>query len=135
MMLTKTTAKRPRLRHALMPAFVALLIAALHALPGRDIAHASWLDAVHVDKVVHAAMFAVLAHAVLVGMGKSGLLSRWRWAATAGCLLYGVVLEGVQGAWCPGRTADPWDALADGIGVALAWVTFRWIYRSWPGLA
>lgn len=132
MHLTKTTAKRPRLRHAVVPLFVAVLVASLHALPGKDIAHASWLDALHADKFIHAGLFCVLAHSALVGLGKSGMLFRGQWAVLAGCVGYGVVLEGMQGAVCPGRYADGWDVLADAVGVGIAWLTFRLVYAVWP---
>lgn len=133
MMLTKTTAKRPRARHAVVPAFLAVFIVALHALPGDDIAHASWLDALHVDKLVHLGLFATLMHSVLVGLGKSGMLYHGRYWASVACVLFGVGLEAMQGAWCPGRFADPWDGLADALGVACAWATFRLVYEVWPG--
>ncbi len=133
MYATKTTAKRPRLRHAVVPVFVAFLVGALHALPGSEIAHASWLDALQADKFIHLGLFATLAHSTLVGLGKSGLMERGRWYALVGCLAYGIVLEWVQGAFCPGRYADGWDVLADALGVGVAWLTYRWVYRVWPG--
>lgn len=71
-MLTKTTAKGPRMRHAVVPGLLLLLIVALHALPGEDIAHASWLDALHVDKLVHLGLFLMFAHSVFVGLGQVG---------------------------------------------------------------
>lgn len=135
MMLTKTTAKRPRMRHAVVPGLLLLLIVALHALPGEDIAHASWLDALHVDKFVHMGLFLTFAHSVFVGLGKSGMLRVGRVWATVGCVLLGIALEGMQGAWCPGRFPDAWDAMADAVGVGLAWLSFRVVYRFWPGFA
>jgi VanZ family protein len=129
----KVSAQRPRLRHAVVPVFVAFLVGALHALPGNEIAHASWLDAVQADKVIHLGLFATLAHSMLVGLGKSGMMERGRWFVLVGCILYGLLLEWLQGAFCVGRCADGWDVLADALGVGVAWLTFRWVYRVWPG--
>lgn len=132
MIRSNAAAQRPRLRHALVPTCVALMIFGLHALPGEDIAHANWLDALHVDKLVHLGLFTLLTHSAFVGLGKSGLLRKRAIFASVVFVLYGVGLEWMQGVWCSGRFADFWDVFADALGVAAAWGTFRYIYHEGP---
>ena len=65
------------------------------------------------DKIVHAGIFAMpVLLAFRVGR-------RWPWAALA-CAIHAPVSEVIQGAALPRRSADPWDAVADLTGVALA---------------
>lgn len=55
-----------------------------------------------------------------------GLLRYWRlsWTSTALALLaFGVGIEVIQ-SHIPGRTASPWDALADGVGFLIGWGLF-----------
>lgn len=69
-------------------------------------------DARGLDKVVHAAVF--LAPALL------GLLAGARPAVLAPLLIaHAVVSELVQQFALPGRGGDPWDAVADIVGVAI----------------
>ncbi len=65
------------------------------------------------DKVVHATVF--LVPALL------GLAARLPWRAVAAALAaHAVLSEVVQGVLLPHRSGDPWDAVADLVGVALA---------------
>ncbi|WP_246074766.1 VanZ family protein [Marihabitans asiaticum] len=63
------------------------------------------------DKVVHAVIFA----APVV----SAAVARWRWGALAVLLaVHAPLSELVQGALLPARSGDPWDVVADLVGVA-----------------
>jgi hypothetical protein len=65
---------------------------------------------VGIDKVVHAALFAVVA---LTGR-RAGVPPAW----LAGLLLaHAVLSELLQHLVLPNRSGDPWDALADAVGV------------------
>lgn len=67
------------------------------------------------DKVVHTAIYALLAALWRAGLGgpRAGVRA---WAlATA----FGGLDELHQG-WVPGRSSDPWDLLADATGAALS---------------
>lgn len=70
------------------------------------------------DKVVHLALFAALAGT-----------ARWRFGGGPLVLLavaaYAPVSELVQGALLPDRSGDPYDVLADLVGVALGWRAAR----------
>lgn len=72
---------------------------------------AGWLDVPFADKVAHAVLFAGQA----LTLRLAGLPPR---AAFLVAAAYGVVDEAHQRT-TPGRTADPWDALADAVGAAV----------------
>ena len=91
------------------------------------------LEQNYFDKVIHVGLFALLGVSGMIGLGKSGLLMKYRITASVACVGYGVALEFMQGALFEGRNADPVDALADAVGVAAGWVIYRLIYRGWPG--
>ncbi|MFV0407228.1 MAG: VanZ family protein [Propioniciclava sp.] len=63
------------------------------------------------DKVVHVVLFATTTWAVAWAFGL-------RWAVAA-MVLQLSASELAQGALLPGRTADPWDAAADALGIAV----------------
>lgn len=69
----------------------------------------------HADKLIHASGYAVLAW---LAFGLFGT-RRARIFAMAGLLLYSGLIEIVQGTWAIGREADPWDLLANAIGIAI----------------
>ncbi|SHN45674.1 hypothetical protein [Cryptosporangium aurantiacum] len=74
------------------------------------------------DKLVHGALFAALA---LTG-SRAGVRAAWLLPTLA---LYAVVSEVVQAAPALNRSASPWDALADVIGIALGWLLARRLAR------
>ena len=121
------------MRHAVPFVLVAMWVGGMHAIPGSDFMQPQWMDALQVDKVIHVGLFAVLGVSGMIGLGKSGLLMKYRITASVACVGYGVALEFMQGALFEGRNADPVDALADAVGVAAGWVIYRLIYRGWPG--
>ena len=90
---------------------------------------ATWLpEWLPVDKVVHAAMYALLCGAWVFALRpwrQQWHLAAWAWTLTAA---YGA-LDEVHQSFVPGRTADPLDALADAAGaliIALAvWLVGR----------
>lgn len=74
-------------------------------------------DVPHLDKVVHVALFALTTWALL------RVLPAW---ATFALMVVQIGLsEGIQGAFLPGRSADPLDAAADLVGIALGWGLWR----------
>lgn len=65
------------------------------------------------DKVVHALLFAVPVYLLGRLTGRIGLVA-------AGFAVHAVLSEVIQGRAIPYRDADPWDAAADLVGIALA---------------
>ncbi|WP_200893879.1 VanZ family protein [Xanthomonas sp. GPE 39] len=77
------------------------------------------LDMPEGDKVEH-----FLAYLLLAAGAVQLYASPRAWTGAAlGLLALGVGIEFAQGAWTSTRSADPFDALADALGVALGMVT------------
>jgi len=75
-----------------------------------------------IDKLVHAGLYGVLAALVALGMRASGRAyapARLLLWPIAFSVLYGISDE-LHQAFVPGREFDPWDALANFAGAALA---------------
>ena len=86
------------------------------------------------DKVVHCAVYAVLAvfivRAASSTWGPERATRLWPLVAvTAFGLLYGITDEMHQG-WIPGRTASGWDLVADAVGSAGGSFLGRLMVRS-----
>lgn len=70
----------------------------------------------HLDKLIHATSYALLA-VLAVCLFKPG---RNRWLALLWLVMFGGLIEIAQGLWAVNRAADPWDLLANSLGIALA---------------
>ncbi len=75
----------------------------------------------HLDKLIHALGYGVLAM-LACGLFAPGNVRR---AALLWLLLFGGLIELVQGVWAVNRLADPWDLLANACGIGLAALLFR----------
>jgi hypothetical protein len=115
-------------RHASIPLLWSALILALHAIPGSDMAFQDWTALFHVDKLLHAGVFAVLSCSVFIALGKSGRIHKYKVFALIGLSLFGVFLEFAQGLWFHQRATSIMDMSADFLGVILGRWGFRLIY-------
>ncbi|TWD82336.1 VanZ family protein [Kribbella amoyensis] len=80
----------------------------------------------YLDKVSHCVIFAAVAYLGL----RARIPARWLLGAL---VAHAVVSELIQGYLLPSRSGDPFDALADVLGVAIgAWFGFRALRRA-PG--
>lgn len=111
----------------------ALVILILCGIPGRDIPHISFLELLSFDKFVHAGIFYVL---VLLAI--RGLKLQYRFAklqrrperyAVPTAILYGGLLEIMQGTLFSERSADVFDFIANGFGCILAWISYSKIEK------
>ena len=95
----------------------------------------SWFPSA--DKVQHALGFALPMFLVLLTSqsyaARAGRTLRSVWvAAVAGVFaINAVVSELVQARPGSGRSGDPFDAIADLIGIALGWLAFRRLRLRW----
>ena len=74
--------------------------------------------AVRLDLLGHVLGFALVHAAWRLAVGR-------RVVVVAGLVALALVTEVLQGVVVGGRQGDPWDALADVLGVALVWVPSR----------
>ncbi|GAB2547695.1 VanZ family protein [Brachybacterium huguangmaarense] len=112
---------------ALVPVVLALVLNAGFYLPRVPGAEPVGLLVPMADKLVHVGVFALTVWAI----GRV-LAPRRRfpigWVAL-GALAHAVLVEAIQGALLPGRSASPGDVVADAIGIALG-VTAWWAERG-----
>lgn len=85
-----------------------------------------------VDKIAHAAIFAIFVVILMVGFNRQSTSFALRRRATIVALIiaisYGAVLEGIQGMVFVQRTTDIIDLLANITGAFVGIVIFRIIY-------
>jgi len=79
------------------------------------------------DKLEHALSYGLLA----AGAVQIFLRRRSQWLAGLGLIAMGVGLEFAQGAFTTDRMQDPWDALANSVGVVLGLATGFTPMREW----
>jgi len=105
------------------PALFYLLLIGLSSLPASEIPGP---EIPHADKAAHLAVYTVLG----ILLGRTG--AAWPFTLSAG-LLAGALDECYQ-SFTPGRSPDPWDFVADaiGIGIGLALVHVYRAYRTSP---
>ena len=118
------------------PALVTTGALCMHALPGHDLDMDSWWVTWHMDKVLHFLAFSTWGLAMSVALAKQRLFqkgSRFELVMMVGAAIFGTVLECLQGACVPNRSADLADVAADLAGVALALLAFRVIFGCRPG--
>lgn len=104
-----------------------VIIAALHAIPGADLALFQIDDLFQLDKLFHVAVFSIgvflSAHPAQIKYP-----SKWQRLVVVAYLLYGLLLEVLQGSFFSGRLSDPLDWMADAVGVFVG----LWLYRKFP---
>ena len=118
------------------PALVTTGALCMHVLPVQDVDVDSWWVTWHMDKVLHFLAFSTWGLAMSVALAKQRLFqkgSRFELVMMVGAAIFGTVLECVQGACVPNRSADLADVAADVAGVALALLAFRVIFGCRPG--
>ena len=107
----------------------ALLIFILCMIPGRDLPRISWLEILAFDKFVHAGLFFVLL--LLLARGLTLQQSFFLRVNTAlfisfsVCVIYGGLLELLQGALFIERTADIYDFIANSFGAFIGMIFFK----------
>lgn len=109
-------------RHFLPGIVWALVILILCGIPGRDIPHISFLELLSFDKFVHAAIFFVLYILFRRSLNNAGiaLTTERRFILFFSCIIYGGLLEIMQGLVFEERSADLYDFIANSFGVIVA---------------
>ncbi|MEL6445481.1 MAG: VanZ family protein [Bacteroidota bacterium] len=103
------------------PAFAwTLLCLALFSIPGQDLPP----DLLSFDKVAHLGLFAVLGVLWMRAMPREA----WPWVLVGG-IVFGIGTELYQGMLPWERKPDPYDALADGLGMVLGVGYWLWWER------
>jgi VanZ family protein len=82
----------------------------------------SWVAAMpHLDKVMHCLLMGTLAWVANIALKHHRLSLGSTRLLTGSCLIWVIVsAEEYSQQWFPARSSDPWDLLADSIGIMLA---------------
>lgn len=118
------------------PACSTALLVGMHMLPGSDLATDTWWAIWHLDKVLHLIAFSGCALTWAIALAKQRRLQGgWRLehVLVGGALVFGMVLEAMQGAWMSGRTFDWMDVAADVVGAMGSLGVFFVIFGQRPG--
>lgn len=112
----------------------ALVILILCGIPGKDLPHSDFLDLLNFDKLVHAGIFFVLALLVIHGFRNQDtfplLKRRAGILAVTISILYGGLMELMQGALFRDRSPDINDFIANSFGCIMGWALFDFIDKK-----
>lgn len=121
-------------RHTKWAQLWALFILVLCGIPGRDIPHISFLELLSFDKFVHAGIFFVL---ILLSIRGFSLQTKFQTIQTYSksfsfvfCVIYGGLMEIMQGTIFIGRSADVFDFIANSFGSVMGLVFYNWIEKK-----
>jgi VanZ family protein len=109
----------------------ALFILILCGMPGQDIPHISFLELLSFDKFVHAAVFFILVILLYRGFIKTDsvqfLVKNGKIIALYFAIIYGGLLEIMQGLVFENRSADLFDFIANSFGaiMGLVFINYR----------
>ncbi len=104
-----------------------VIIAILHAIPGTDVQKFTLSELFLIDKLVHIIIFMIGVY-LFATVGKRQQKAQFLRNISLLFVVYGLLLELLQGFIFVGRSADFLDWLADIIGVFLG----IWIYKKIP---
>ena len=106
------------------PAVLSLIVATvLFCLPGEEFPEKSWFEKIYLDKWVHVGLFTVLVllwslpmlHRIKIQTRLHQVLT---WIAVT-FIIYGIIIEFIQGRFIPNRTFGVDDMVADAIGCGI----------------
>ncbi|GAB5538106.1 MAG: hypothetical protein Salg2KO_02090 [Salibacteraceae bacterium] len=119
------------LRHNVLGLCWAVFIFILSALPGSQFENQTYPS---VDKVIHIILYGVLFLLLTTGFIKQRLYpwlrEHTKLKVFIGVMLYGILLEILQGLFFDGRNIEIVDMLANAFGAATGWLLFLAIYGN-----
>ncbi len=124
-----------KLFRSFWPAVIVTLVATVaFVIPGKELPTKDWFHDIYLDKWVHVGLFAALVIVWClpfvyrsVDPIKTKTLS-WRIALIF--LVYGIVIEIIQGNFIPNRTFGVDDILADAIGCLIGFWFVRYVVKK-----
>ena len=105
-----------------------ILMSFLFVLPGSALPKENWFDRIHIDKVVHVGLFAVL-----IFLWRSSFdwdINSYHFVLLFLALLYGSLVELVQLYWVPHRSFDVYDILSDMTGSIVGLLVWLGVYKK-----
>src|SRR4051812_38861227 len=100
------------------------VVLVLICLPGKDIPAIGWLTGINFDKLIHVAVFGLLAVLFCWPFSNSTFNKKERLQyfikIALATSLWGITTEFIQKFWIPGRSFDMFDWAADSLGALAA---------------
>jgi glycopeptide antibiotics resistance protein len=125
---------RMLLKHIKWALLWALLILILCGMPGKDIPHISFLELLSFDKFVHAGIFFVFILLTIRGFVRQTSHPKLQRAAKpiafTFCVIYGALMEVMQGTMFEDRSMDVYDFIANSFGCLIGWLSYSWMERK-----
>lgn len=84
----------------------------------------------HSDKIFHTVAYFILGLTWLLSFPKSLKKNKLKYAIVFSCIIYGIVIEVLQTTLTTYRTGSLLDVLANSIGVIVAMILFKPIYKK-----
>jgi len=107
--------------------FVVIFI--LSTIKVSNVPHSPLFDIPHFDKIIHFSLYYILTSIWLVDHIKTQHnLSNFKFIIILLSITYGAIMELVQKVLIQNRSGDFFDALANTIGVTLAFILFNYVY-------
>jgi VanZ family protein len=84
----------------------------------------------HSDKIYHTIAYFLLGLSWLLSFPKSLQKKNLKYAVVVSCVIFGIVIEVLQGTLTTYRTASLLDVLANTVGVLVAMLLFKRVYKK-----
>jgi len=109
-----------------------IIVGFMYAIPGQDLPSISLWDVLNFDKAAHFLVFLILTITLIVGLRKQQRFSYFQRngvnIAAVFALIYGGILELMQGWVFIERTSDWLDFLANTVGILFGMLFYRILY-------
>lgn len=121
-------------RHFTFTFIWASMVLILYAIPGSNLPSVRFWKLLEPDKAVHAGIFLILMCSLTFSVFKQHRYKRLKRNSLRSsaliCIVYGTVLELLQGSLFSERFTDVYDILANAIGVLLGIVILKLFFRD-----
>ena len=121
-------------RHFTFTFIWASIILILYGIPGSNLPSVSFWKLLEPDKAVHAGIFLILMCSLTFSVFKQHIYKNLKRNSLRSsaliCIVYGTVLELLQGSLFSERFTDVYDILANAIGVLLGIVILKLFFRD-----
>ncbi len=119
------------IRHYIPPIGWAVVIMILSSLPVDKLPAGA---SIGIDKIVHFVLFLLLAHMLVVAFKKQHKIYKLRahsfTIAIIASVMYGILIEILQGTVFVSRSIELMDILADAAGASASIISFKFVYGN-----
>ena len=119
-------------RHMIWSFLWITIVGFMYAIPGQDLPSVSFWDVLNFDKAAHFLVFLILTITLIVGLKRQQRYSYFQRNGSIVAAIFGVVYGGIlelmQGWVFLDRTSDLFDFFANSIGILVGMLFYRILY-------